>query len=64
MRVLIRYTNMMKNEYEGSENESNTLFVGNLNEHTSKEELIKYFSKFGKVAEVNLIFDWTTGKIW
>ena len=54
---------MMKNESEGSENESNTLFVGNLNEQTSKEELIKYFSKFGKVTEVNLIFDWTTGKI-
>ena len=52
---------MMKS-VEG-QNDSNTLFVGNLNELTSKEELIKYFSKFGKVTEVNLIFDWNTGKM-
>ena len=33
-------------------NERNKLFVGNLSFHTNEDDLVKYFSKFGKVAKV------------
>lgn len=43
------------------EKQNLTLFVGSLSERTTQGELVRYFSKFGSLASVNLIADWTTG---
>ena len=38
------------------------IYVGSLSYDTTKEDLIKYFSKFGKIEGVNLIVDRETGR--
>ena len=35
-------------------NNSNTLFVGNLYNLTTKEDVINYFSQWGDVVDVNI----------
>lgn len=38
------------------------IFVGNLNFHTTEEELVELFSAFGEVSSVKIITDKFTGR--
>ena len=41
---------------------SYNLFIGGLEQNTTEETVQKYFQKFGKITDVNLMIDWVTNK--
>lgn len=51
-----------KSKKSETEPTQHNLFVGGLNQDTTSETILEYFSQFGKIKDVNLIIDWVTNK--